>query len=196
MPTKKPAASRKAAVKPATAVTPAKTTPKPLSARHVWTLPIAMLMLIVAAGALWLAVRESSNAPQAATPSAVHATAAPEPAAAPARKSASPAASAASSASATSTEPGAQSKPVSITGCLQHAGDGFVLKNAEGAAVAKTRSWKSGFLRRSSPSVDLLDDGNAARLASHVGQRVAVSGPLAGGEMHVQSLRRVAASCQ
>ena len=192
MPTKKPAASRKAAVKPATAVTPAKTTSNPSPARHVWTLPIAMLMLIVAAGGLWLAVRESSNAPQAATPSAVHATAAPEPAAAPARKITP----AAASAGPTGTASAAQNKPVSITGCLQHAGDGFVLKNAEGAAVSKTRSWKSGFLRRSSPSVDLLDAGNDARLASHVGQRVAVTGPLAGGEMQVQSLRRLAASCQ
>src|SRR5436189_150761 len=87
-------------------------------------------------------------------------------------------------------------KSVAVTGCLERAGDSFVLKNAEGTAVAKTRSWKSGFLKRSAPSIDLRDTGNTAHLGSHVGQRVSVSGPLADGEMHVQSLHRVAAACQ
>src|SRR5262249_57608255 len=36
----------------------------------VWTLPIAMLMLTVAASGLWFALRESSNTSQAATPPA------------------------------------------------------------------------------------------------------------------------------
>jgi hypothetical protein len=42
----------------------------------------------------------------------------------------------------------------------------------------------------------LLDGANAAHLGSHVGQRVTVTGSLTDREMHVQSLRRVAAVCQ
>jgi len=85
---------------------------------------------------------------------------------------------------------------VSITGCLQQDGDGFVLKNTEGTDAPKSRSWKSGFLKRHSASIDLVDSANATHLMSHVGQRVSVTGPLVDREMHVQSLHRVAAACQ
>jgi hypothetical protein len=193
MPSKKRAAAPKAAasmgksVKTAPAAGAGAATSAPT--RHVWTLPVAMLMLILAAGALWLSVHEASNAPQAAAPSASSDVSAPEPA--PKADAARPVA-----APATATARAAQPTPVSMTGCLQRAGDGFVLKNAEGPAVSKTRSWKSGFLKRSAPSIDLLDTGHAAHLGSHIGQRVAVSGPLADGGLQVQSLRRVAAACQ
>jgi hypothetical protein len=160
--------------------------------KNMWTLPIAMLMLVVAASALWMAMRESSNGTQAATPAATSAVMTPDgkAAAKPADTvlpSAKPAAT-----TATSTVP---VKPVSITGCLQRADQGFVLKSTEGADAPKSRSWKSGFLKRSSSSV-ALSDGGTAHLADHVGQRVSVTGPLADREMHVTSLRRVAASCQ
>ena len=192
MASKKPAAPRKAAAKQ---VKSAKTVHAVAPQGHLWTLPVAMLMLILAAGALWLAVRESSNAPEAAASAPVATAIAPEPATV--HKTEKPAAPASPSAVADAgSARAASTKPVSITGCLQQAGSGFVLKNAEGASISKSRSWKSGFLKRSAPSIDLLDAGNAAHLGSHVGQRVSVSGPFADGEMRVQSLHRVAATCQ
>jgi hypothetical protein len=196
MVSKKPAAARKAAAKPGKPLqettSPTSTTP-PASKQRVWTLPIAMMMLIVASGGLWLAVHEASNAPQAASPSATHAVPAPEPVvgasvSAPAEHG-SPSRNEASAHAS-------QVKPVSITGCLQHADSGFVLKDAQGAAAPKSRSWKSGFLKRNAAPIDLLDGANAAHLGSHVGQRVTVTGSLTDREMHVQSLRRVAAVCQ
>src|SRR5438067_1443298 len=51
---------------------------RPIAFKTPWTLPIALVMLIFAAGALWLASRESSNAPQAATPAVTHASMTPD----------------------------------------------------------------------------------------------------------------------
>ena len=90
----------------------------------------------------------------------------------------------------------AASKPVSITGCLQKSDHGFMLKDTEGADAPKSRTWKSGFFKRSTAPVTLSDAGNAAHLSGHVGQRVSVTGPLVDREMHVTSVHRIAATCQ
>jgi len=166
--------------------------PKKPASQIAWTLPFAMLMLVLAAGALWMAARESSNRTQAATPAStgavmtpdVSAAKAPKPAAAPATPAPAPAASA------------AKEPPASITGCLARGDRGFMLKDTEGAAAPKSRSWKSGFLKRSASSVMLNDSGNASHLADHVGQRVSVTGPLSDREMRVVSVRKLAASCE
>jgi len=165
---------------------------EPAALKTMWALPITLLMLMFAATAMWLAARESSNAPQAATPAAMHASMAPVGDTSKAEPAPAPVVTAKPEEAAHATAV----KPVSITGCLQRGGEGFVLKNAEGTAAPKARSWKSGFLKRSASSIDLLDAANAAHLASHVGQRVSVSGPLVEREMTVQSLHRVAATCQ
>lgn len=187
---KKTATSKKAETK-AKAPTP-NPARQPAPFKTPWTLPIALIMVIFAAGALWLATRESSNAPQAATPAVTHASmtadAGKTPPAAPAVAADTTKADDAAHASA--------AKPVSVSGCLERGGDGFVLKNADGADAPKARSWKSGFLKRSAASIDLRDAANAAHLGSHVGQRVSVTGPLVDREMRVQSLRRLAATCQ
>jgi hypothetical protein len=70
------------------------------------------------------------------------------------------------------------------------------LKDTDGADAPKSRSWKSGFLKRSRATVRLDDSSSAARLADHVGRRVSVTGPVVDRQMRVQSVRRVAASCQ
>ena len=200
MTSKKPAAAKTAA-KAKTVSTPAvanSTASNPMSAstafKRVWALPAAMLMLVVAAMGLWFAVRESSNAPQAATPAATAAVMAPD-----APKSKAPAAPTGATtdpAKPADTTTAAAMKPVSVTGCLQRDGEGFVLKDTEGTDAPKSRSWKSGFLRKHTASIDLLDPSNAAHLSTQVGKRVTVTGPLADREMRVQSVRRVAASCQ
>jgi hypothetical protein len=198
MPVKKPAESKKAVADPKKAHVDAKT-----ASLKVWTLPIAMLMAIVAAGGLWFAVRESSAPPQAATPAATN----PVMAADAGKPAAKPAASSSPSKPATATSvdtvktqesaPGVTvTKTVSVTGCLQRGDRGFTLKDTEGTDAPKSRSWKSGFLKRNTASIALRDTGNTAHFADHVGQRVSVTGPLTDREMRVQSLRRVSASCQ
>jgi len=82
-----------------------------------------------------------------------------------------------------------------ITGCLELDEGTFWLRNASGADVPKSRSWRSGFLKKGSSSVELVDAANTLKLPNYVGQRVAATGMLANREMLARSLRRVAASC-
>ena len=88
-----------------------------------------------------------------------------------------------------------ESAAVTITGCLERHGETFRLKNTTGTNMPKSRSWKSGFLRKGTPSIAVVDAANDVSLPQHIGQRVSVSGTLEDREMQVRSLRRVAASC-
>jgi len=87
------------------------------------------------------------------------------------------------------------SPSATITGCLELDEGTFWLRNASGADVPKSRSWRSGFLKKGSSSVELVDAANTLKLPNYVGQRVAATGMLANREMLARSLRRVAASC-
>jgi hypothetical protein len=84
---------------------------------------------------------------------------------------------------------------VTVAGCLERDGDGFRLKDVTGADAPKARSWKSGFLKKGTPSLDVVDATHALRLTDQVGKRVSVTGALADRELNARSLRRVAASC-
>lgn len=86
--------------------------------------------------------------------------------------------------------------PVTLAGCLQRTGQTLRLKDTTGTDAPKSRSWKSGFLKKGSASVDLVDPSNRLRLANHVGHRVTVTGTLDDGEMRVRSLERVSAVCK
>lgn len=86
--------------------------------------------------------------------------------------------------------------PVTLAGCLERDDDTFRLKNTLGADAPKSRSWKSGFLKKSSASITIVDAPSRLNLANHVGQRVSVTGMLEDGQMRVRSMRRVAASCK
>ena len=88
-----------------------------------------------------------------------------------------------------------KSSPVTITGCLEDARDGFRLKDTSGTDAPKARSWKTGFLKKSSPSIEVIDAANRLQLPTHVGQRVSVTGVLVDREMKARSLKRIAASC-
>jgi len=85
--------------------------------------------------------------------------------------------------------------PITITGCLERENDGFRLKNTSGADAPKSRSWKSGFLKKGSASVDVVDPPKKLRLAEHVGERVSMTGVLVDRDMQVRSMQRVAPSC-
>src|SRR5262249_43718719 len=87
------------------------------------------------------------------------------------------------------------SAPVTITGCLALDAGTFWLKNTSGTDLPKSRSWKSGFLKKHSSPIELVDAANSLKLSNYVGQRVAATGPLMNREMGARSLQRVAASC-
>ena len=87
------------------------------------------------------------------------------------------------------------SEPVTITGCLERADETFRLKDATGVDAPRSRSWKSGFLKKGSASIEIVDTANGLKLPDHVGQRVSVTGTLMDRAMQVHSLHRIAASC-
>jgi hypothetical protein len=84
---------------------------------------------------------------------------------------------------------------VTITGCLANDEETFWLKDTSGTDAPRSRSWRTGFLKKRPATIELLDATNALKLPSHVGQRVAATGTLINHEMRAHSLQRVAASC-
>ena len=84
---------------------------------------------------------------------------------------------------------------VTITGCLERDAETYRLKDTSGDNAPKSRSWKSGFLKKGSATVEVVDAAKSAKLPSHVGERVSVTGVLNGREMQVRSLQRVSTSC-
>jgi hypothetical protein len=87
--------------------------------------------------------------------------------------------------------------PVTITGCLEVRvdDDEFRLSETEGADAPKSRSWRSGFLKKRSAPVTLVELLDPQALHQQVGKRVAATGLLTSRELKVSSLRVVAPSC-
>jgi hypothetical protein len=93
---------------------------------------------------------------------------------------------------------GSASKPApmtTLTGCLAREDAAYRLKDTAGGDAPKARSWRTGFLKKGTQSVDLYDTSNRGKLPTHVGQRVSVTGELVNREMYVRSVQRVSPSC-
>lgn len=89
----------------------------------------------------------------------------------------------------------ADARLVTITGCLESDHDRLLLKDTTGAAAPKGRSWKSGFLKKQSASLQLVEPTHVLKLGTYDGQRVSVSGTLDDRELHVHSVQRVDKNC-
>jgi len=89
----------------------------------------------------------------------------------------------------------AESAGVTITGCLERDNDRFRLRDTTGGDAPKGRSWKSGFLKKGSASIQIVDAANRLKLANHIGQRVSVTGMLLDREMQARLLQRVGTPC-
>ncbi len=186
---KKPASSSKKAAKPAPAPAP-KTSVRWMRTFGAETIFIA-LMCVTAAAMLLAATHGASDTTErprvAVEPDAVLPQ--PEPA-----KLAS-----ASVASPDPSEPesvGTTARMTTVSGCLERSDESFRLKDASGADAPKARSWKSGFLRKSTASIDIIDATHRLRLANHVGQRVSLTGTLEDRSMQARSLQRLAGTCK
>jgi hypothetical protein len=88
------------------------------------------------------------------------------------------------------------SAATTITGCLMFDDGNYRLKDVAGEAAPKSRSWKSGFLRKRSTTIDVFDAAHSLGMANYVGKRVEATGTLSEREMQVRSLQRVADSCR
>ena len=87
--------------------------------------------------------------------------------------------------------------PVTITGCLEMSVDEteFRLTDTEGVEAPKSRSWRTGFLKKHSSSIALVEMADAHALQAQVGKRVAATGVLASGSLKLSALRVVTPSC-
>jgi hypothetical protein len=94
-----------------------------------------------------------------------------------------------------SAKAGPTSPPVTLTGCLERDDKVFRLKDALGHDAPKSRSWKSGFLKKSAAAIEVVDVSHNLKLPNHVGQRVSVTGVIANREIQVRSMQRLATSC-
>jgi hypothetical protein len=101
-----------------------------------------------------------------------------------------------SSAASTSSAAGREPAAVTITGCLERDADAFWLKDTRGVDAPKSRSWKSGFLKKGAASIEVVDPSNTLKLPTHVGHRVSLTGMLAEREMQGRSVQRVPGVCE
>jgi hypothetical protein len=87
--------------------------------------------------------------------------------------------------------------PVTITGCLEMSVDEteFRLTDTEGAEAPKSRSWRTGFLKKHSSSIALVELADAHALQAQVGKRVAATGVLTSGSLKLSALRAVSPHC-
>ena len=87
--------------------------------------------------------------------------------------------------------------PVTITGCLEVSvnQDEFRLTDTEGADAPKSRSWRTGFLKKRSSPVALVEPPERLALQTHVGRRVSATGLLISHDLKVSALRVVGPSC-
>jgi len=182
MPSKKPATRVKKTVR---AKKPSRVT-KVLGPR----LTVVAVICVAATGMLFAARQQSSRSTET-TPASIRAEALV------ATSATSKAVDVPNTAVVSPTEslPVAKAAPVTVTGCLERTNDAFRLKDTTGADVPKARSWKSGFLKKGSASIDVVDAAHAFRLADFVGRRVSVTGTLVDREMQVRSMRRVSPTC-
>jgi hypothetical protein len=155
------------------------------------------VVIVVLAGGIWLGSHQRVSAKSRTPVASVEATISdvtPMPTAAPSTPAAAKTHDAsATSASATAKAP--KAPVMTLEGCLEQSGDTFHLKNTSGADAPKSRSWKSGFLKKGTATVDLVDVSDSLGLANRVGTRVSVSGTLVDREMQAHSIHRVASSC-
>ena len=94
-----------------------------------------------------------------------------------------------------SPDPGAPGS-VTVTGCLEANGNnGFRLTDTEGTDAPKSRSWRSGFLRKRSSSVALVAPPDPYTLKTQVGNRIAASGQMTSRELRVTSVQVIGARC-
>ena len=158
-----------------------------------------MVVIIVLAGGIMVAARQQQTKAKAALAEAARVEAVLPSGPAATKKAPSNAASNAPSNAAVTNSGGvtvaAKAQPVTVTGCLERTDDGFRMKETSGADAPKSRSWKSGFLKKGSAALDVVDPAHSLHLAEHVGRRVSVTGTMVDREMRARSIRRLG-SCK
>jgi hypothetical protein len=108
-----------------------------------------------------------------------------------------PGSEAARPAAAASVSTGAGAMPVTITGCLEVSvdQDEFRLTDTDGVDAPRSRNWRSGFLKKQSTPVALVEPPAGLALETHVGRRVTATGLLTSHDLKVTALRSIGPPC-
>ena len=163
------------------------------------TAAIGLIVVCIVGTAILIAARtpEPTSAASAAPQTAVEAVAAQPAAPRMPKADAVPAAlpKAGQTAGQTTEKAEPPAEPATIIGCLDQDNETFRLKNTSGEDAPKGRSWKSGFLKKSSKTIEVIDARHRLNLASHVGEQVSVSGMLQDRELTGSAIKRLAESC-
>jgi hypothetical protein len=89
----------------------------------------------------------------------------------------------------------AKDSSVTLTGCLKAEGTRYVLTDLQGVNVPKARTWKTGYLRKTSRRYEVVS-ASGLKLREHVGHQVTVSGTADGGsQLRARTVKVVSASC-
>jgi hypothetical protein len=96
-----------------------------------------------------------------------------------------------------STESAGGLAPVTLTGCLEMSvdRDEFRLTDTDGVDAPRSRSWRTGFLKKRPAPVALIGPADTHGLQIQVGKRVAATGLLFDHELKVSSVAVVDSSC-
>jgi hypothetical protein len=91
----------------------------------------------------------------------------------------------------------ADTSPITITGCLEVSADHdeFRLTDTDGVDAPKSRNWRTGFLKKQTAAVALVEPSSRLALQTHVGRRVTATGLLSGHDLRVSALRAVGPPC-
>ncbi len=86
---------------------------------------------------------------------------------------------------------------VTLTGCLRADGNKFVLTHLQGEQAPKGRSWKTGFVKKTTRDIEVVSAASGPKLKDQVGHQVTLTG-VKDSDTHVQarSIKRLGASCQ
>lgn len=85
---------------------------------------------------------------------------------------------------------------VTWTGCLQSEHNMYKLTDLKGNETPKGRSWKTGFIKKTTKDVRVVGASNSMNLRDHVGHQVTVVGVRNGdAQVRATSVKRMAASC-
>jgi hypothetical protein len=158
------------------------------------TAAIGLIVVCIVGTAILIAARSSEPTSAASAAPANMVSASNDTVPAKAQKTATAPAARPQAGEAAKAEPVAER--VTVEGCLEQDNESFRLKNTTGDNAPKGRSWKSGFLKKSSKSIELVDARHRMNLAGHVGERVSVTGMLADRELQGSSIKRLAESCE
>ena len=160
------------------------------------TAAIGLIVVCIVGTAILIAARSSESTSAATSAPTSTIAAAPATQAMPARTPKSATAPAAKPQAGEAAKAEETAVPATIEGCLVQDNETFRLKNTSGEDAPKGRSWKSGFIKKSSKTIELVDARHRMNLVRHVGERVSVTGMLDDRELQGTSLKRLAESCE